>query len=76
MKKVTVMGMEFDSDNVPDFGSIRMVNRDTKNRFEYWLYAADAEKLNLITNAATGSKAVCMDTDDIYLRHDDKWCKK
>lgn len=72
---VIVMGMIFDSENVPDFGSIRM----TKSRYngvnDYILKSTDLIKLDSITNAADGSTALCTDTGDLYILHVGEWVK-
>ena len=71
------MGMVFDSVDVPDFGSIycsRLRGGATfKGVNEYGLNAEDVEKLDLITNAAYGSTAFCVDTCDIYVLMNDGW---
>lgn len=67
--KTVVMGMVFDSDNVPDFGSIyavKITNGDIKGVNEYGLNVVDVPKLDNITNAAYGSVAWCDDTGDKY----------
>lgn len=75
MASQVIMGMIFDSDNVPDFGSIRM----TKSRYngvnDYILKSTDLIKLDLITNAADGSTAICVDTADLYILHMGEWVK-
>ena len=66
--QVIVMGMLFDSENVPDFGSIRM----TKSRYngvnDYILKSTDLIKLDSIT-----STALCTDTGDLYILHIGEW---
>lgn len=71
----TVMDMVFNDENVPDFGSIRMCSRNVYNVREYTLLAADKAKLNLITNAASGSKAYCTDSKELlmYNESDNTW---
>lgn len=73
--QVIIMGMIFDSDNVPDFGSIRM----TKSRYngvnDYILKSTDLIKLDSITNATDGSTALCTDTGDLYILHIGEWVK-
>lgn len=76
--KVVVMGMGFDSESVPDFGSIyatKHASGDVKGINEYGLESADVEKLDLITNAACGSTALCDDTGDIYRLTKSGWVK-
>ncbi len=82
------MDMEYKSKNdVPDFGSITMchVGRQSsgfivqyKNNVqyairEYTLLGKDLDKLNLITNAADGSKAMAIDTNKIYVLCNGEW---
>ena len=71
--QVIIMGMIFDSDSVPDFGSIRM----TKSRYngvnDYILKSTDLIKLDSITNATDGSTALCTDTGDLYILHIGEW---
>ena len=75
MATIIIMGMIFDSDNVPDFGSIRM----TKSRYngvnDYILKSTDLIKLDSITNATDGSTALCTDTADFYILHMGEWVK-
>ena len=66
MTKVIVMGMEFDESSVPDFGSIYIVKSRYNGVNDYGLNEADVSKLNLITNAAPGSTALCDDTANLY----------
>lgn len=55
-----------DDETLPDYGSLYLVRYDEKSRVnDYGGSAADAEKLELITNAAPGS--TCLFTNgDIY----------
>lgn len=67
--KIIIMGMIFDSENAPDFGSIYGIQINAGqfpavNR--YGLNSDDVPKLKSITNAAPGSTARCDDTGDIY----------
>ena len=39
----------------------------------YILASKDIAKLNLINNAADGSRAICADTSDLYLYCDGTW---
>lgn len=70
MATIIIMGMIFDSDNVPDFGSIYAVKlqggANFKGRNDYGLFETDVSKLDLITNAAPGSTALCDDTGNLY----------
>lgn len=72
---VIVMGMVFESENVPDFGSIRMTAQRHNNVNDYITLSADISKLNDITNAAEGSTALCTDTGDLYILHVSEWVK-
>ena len=70
MSLIIKMGMEFPEGSVPDFGSIYAVKLNGgvnfKGRNDYGLNEADVSKLNLITNAAPGSTALCDDTGNLY----------
>lgn len=66
MNKVIIMGMIFESGSEPDFGSIYRCCERQNGVHDYGLNVADVEKLDLITNAAPGSTALCDDTADIY----------
>ena len=72
---VIVMGMEFESGSVPDFGSIRMTCKRHTNVNDYIVLSTDISKLDGITNAAEGSTALCTDTGDLYILHVGEWAK-
>lgn len=75
MNKVTVMGMYFDEDKVPDFGSVNLVETKKNDVRNYTLISTDKAKLQLITNAYSGSLAYCTDTKEllIYNAFDKSW---
>ena len=73
MTTVTIMGMIFSSDNVPDFGSIRLTKKRYNNVNDYIFLSTDLSKLALITNAAEGSTALATDTGDLYILHMGTW---
>ena len=75
MSKVIIMGMIFDEGSAPDFGSIYRVCERQNNVHDYGLDSADVSKLDLITNAAPGSTALCDDTADIYRLTKGGWAK-
>ena len=75
MALVNVMGMLFNEDEVPDFGSIRLTSSEGKSNKDYILNSEDLEKLNLITNAGQGSTALCIDTKELYIKHLNGWVK-
>lgn len=75
MSKVIIMGMIFDEGSAPDFGSIYRVCERQNNVHDYGLNSADVSKLDLITNAAPGSTALCDDTADIYRLTKTGWVK-
>ena len=70
---IRIMGMEFNSDNVPDFGSIRMTKQRDNHVNDYIFLSTDLSKLSLITNAAEGSTALATDTGDLYILHMGIW---
>lgn len=73
MTTVTLMGMIFSSDTVPDFGSIRLTKKRYNNVNDYIVLSTDLSKLSLITNAAEGSTALATDTGDLYILHMGIW---
>lgn len=75
MSKVIIMGMMFDEGEAPDFGSIFRSRERHDNVHEYGLNSEDVSKLDLITNAAPGSTALCTDTGDIYILTKTGWAK-
>lgn len=79
MAQVYVMGMIFDENNVPDFGSIRCTDlrggANFKGKNQYILKSTDVSELDLITNASDGSTAICTDTADLYILHMNEWVK-
>lgn len=66
MGTVIVMGMIFEEGSVPDFGSIYLVKSRYNGVNDYGLNEADVSKLDLITNAAPGSIALCDDSANLY----------
>lgn len=78
MKIVNVMGMEFNENSVPNFGSIyatKITSGAFKGVNEYGLNETDVAKLDLITNAAPGSTALCDDTGEIYRLTKSGWVR-
>ena len=75
--QVIIMGMIFDEGSVPDFGSIYAVKLNGGANFkginDYGLDEEDVSKLDLITNAAPGSTALCIDTGNIYVLMKSGW---
>lgn len=64
-----------DDETLPDYGSLYLVRYDEKSRVnDYGGSAADAEKLELITNAAPGSTCL-FSNGDIYRLELDGWTK-
>ena len=62
-----IMDMPFEDGNVPDFGSINMVEVKQYNVRNYTLLSADKNKLNKITNAGSGSLAYCTDSQELLM---------
>lgn len=75
LRFVTVLGMTFDTykEEVPDFGSIRLVGSNGQNAYQYLLNSEDVPKLGLLTNAGDGSLAYCLDDKTLYAKHEDTW---
>ena len=70
---VVIMGMTFQNDEVPDFGSIRLATVGQHYVKNYILNSEDVPKLDLITNAGDGSIAYCVDTGQLYIKHLGNW---
>ena len=66
LNKIIIMGMTFDEGSAPDFGSIYAVRLGYNSVNDYGLNEEDVSKLDLITNAAPGSTALCDDTGNLY----------
>lgn len=66
MSYIVIMGMQFEEGSEPDFGSIYRSKEGQNGVHEYGLQAADVSKLDLITNAAAGSTALCDDSLALY----------
>lgn len=79
MASQVIMGMVFNDVEPPDFGSIRCTDlkggANFKGKNQYILKSSDVSKLDLITNAADGSTAICVDTADLYILHMGEWVK-
>ena len=67
------MGMIFDENDAPDFGSVFMSKHRESGVNDYGLLQSDADKLSLITNASPGSTALCIDTQNLYILTLDGW---
>ena len=73
--KVIVMGMTFDESSVPDFGSLYVTQLRHNGVNDYGgSDESDAEKLDLITNAAPGSTCL-FSNGTIYRREKTSWAK-
>ena len=70
---VVIMGMTFEKDKAPDFGSIRLTTPEQCRIKNYILNSEDVPKLQLITNAGDGSLAYCVDTAKLYIKHLGNW---
>ena len=70
---VAIMGMTFEKDKAPDFGSSRLTTPEQARVKSYILNTEDVPKLELITNAGDGSLAYCVDTAELYIKHIGKW---
>ena len=79
MAQVYVMGMTFEENEVPDFGSVRCTDLrggvNFKGKNQYILKSTDVSRLDLITNASDGATAICTDTADLYIFHMGEWVK-
>lgn len=62
--------MEVKSESLP--GSVRRI-RGTQYAQEFVMLSKDKDLLTSIPNASDGSMALCVDTGEMYIKHDDTW---
>lgn len=59
--------------DVPDFGSIRVIQFREQGECRYLFKNADRGKLSLLTLAGNGSLAYCTDGKYTLIKHDGEW---
>ena len=70
-----INGEVFEDDENPDFGSIEFTEQCGGNKREYQLNEADADKLDLLKSAGSGSTALCIDSESLYIKQQGTWRK-
>ncbi len=59
-----------------EFGSIRITKYNNLIAKECILYSVDVDKLSLINDITDdGSTAFCIDTSQLFIKHDTTWCE-
>ena len=56
-----------------DLGSIRLTGYGQLNKKEYILNFEDVDKLSLINDTGDGSTAFCVDTGQLFIKHENEW---
>lgn len=56
-----------------DLGSIRLTGYGQLNTKEFILNYEDVDKLNLLSDTGEGSTAFCVDTGQLYIKHEGIW---
>lgn len=56
-----------------DLGSIRLTGYGQLNIKEFILNYEDVDKLDLLGDAGDGSTAFCVDTGQLFIKHENEW---
>ena len=56
-----------------DLGSIRLTGYGQLNTKKFILNYEDVNKLNLLDDTGEGSTAFCVDTGQLYIKHENTW---
>ena len=56
-----------------DLGSIRLTGYGQLNTKEFILNYEDVDKLNLLDDTGEGSTAFCVDTGQLFIKHENEW---
>lgn len=56
-----------------DLGSIRLTGYGQLRTKEFILNYEDVDKLNLLSDTGEGSTAFCVDTGQLFIKHENKW---
>ena len=56
-----------------DLGSIRLTGYGQLRTKEFILNYEDVDKLNLLSDTGEGSTAFCVDTGQLYIKHEGIW---
>lgn len=58
---------------VVNLGSIRLTGYGQLNTKEFILNYEDVDKLDLLSDAGEGSTALCVDTGQLFIKHESEW---
>ena len=56
-----------------DLGSIRLTGYGQLNTKEFILNYEDVDKLDLLSDTGEGSTAFCVDTGQLFIKHENEW---
>ena len=56
-----------------DLGSIRLTGYGQLRKKEFILNYEDIDKLDLLSDTGEGSTAFCVDTGQLYIKHENEW---
>ena len=56
-----------------DLGSIRLIGYGQLRKKEFILNYEDIDKLDLLSDTGEGSTAFCVDTGQLYIKHENEW---
>ena len=56
-----------------DLGSIRLTGYGQLNTKEFILNYEDVNKLDLLSDTGEGSTAFCVDTSQLFIKHENTW---
>lgn len=56
-----------------DLGSIRFTGYGQLRKKEFILNYEDIDKLDLLSDTGEGSTAFCVDTGQLYIKHENEW---
>lgn len=71
--KTVVMGMTFEANNVPDFGSICLISPDYLGVKSFRLLDEDVDKLDLMTDEVHNGSDALTDAGRIFIKLQGTW---
>lgn len=71
--KVSIMGMMFEKNNVPDFGSICLVSPDRLGVKSFRLKDEDVSKLSLMTDEVYNGSDALTETGRLFIKLSGEW---
>ena len=73
--KTVVMGMTFEANNVPDFGSICLISPDYLGVKSFRLLDEDVDKLDLMTDEVHNGSDAFTDKGRIFIKLSGVWAE-